>query len=294
MNLEKIAFNAFWWEDLTTEEKIIECVQTLKKIGYNAVEFKLDSFDLAKEWGDEFQRATKIAQQEGLQVTDFVILRNPCSDDEAVRKQSVQNIEKTICAAAKAGVPLVNMTTGGGTMSRQLNQDDWFRPAVEDSSALWNNLVESLEQIIATAKTEGVTIALEPCHGNLVHDLHTTLELFRRIDAPELCLTFDPSHFLLYRNDIQESIRLLGDKIKLVHVKDAVGTPGEFGKDFLFPILGEGAIDFPSLFHALDEINYDGFASLEFESFKYMNDVLNNDPERAAQISFDALMALMK
>ena len=46
---------------------------------------------------------------------------------------------------------------------------------------------------------------------------------------------------------------------------------------------GEGAIQWDAFMTALREINYQGVLSVEFESFKYMDEVLHNDPARAAE-----------
>ena len=77
-------------------------------------------------------------------------------------------------------------------------------------------------------------------------------------------------------------------------MKDAVGRPGELGLDFLFPSLGAGGIDWKSFFAALDDIGYSGAVSGEYEQFKYMAQVLNNDPAEGARITYDEMNALHK
>ena len=144
------------------------------------------------------------------------------------------------------------------------------------------------------AEEEKVYLAVEACVGQIVHDYYSTLELLRHFDSPYLGLTLDPSHYLLYRNDIPWAIRQLKGKIKHVHLKDAVGTPGVFGLDFLFPILGEGAIDWKEFLCALQDIEYEGYLSAEFESFKYMDEVLGNNPQKAAKITMESLQKLTR
>ena len=60
----------------------------------------------------------------------------------------------------------------------------------------------------------------------------------------------------------------------------------------MFPILGEGAINWQEFFAALDDISYTGWLSLEFESFKYMNEVLRGDALEAARLSMRSYKAL--
>ena len=137
-----------------------------------------------------------------------------------------------------------------------------------------------------------VDLAVEPIVGTLVHDLYSFQELFARFDHPRLGITMDPSHLLLHRNDIPYAIERLGNKIRHVHMKDAVGRPGEIGIDFMFPSLGAGGVDWKGFFRALDRIGYTGAVCGEYEQFKYMSHVRGNDPRYAAKITYEEMEAL--
>ncbi len=287
---QQFGFNAFWWGNLRTPESIQNCVQTLAEIGYRAVEFKIDSFDQTSSISGQFSQAVGIAKKAGLSVSNFVILRDLIDPDQ--RGKGIADICDCLRAVGKADVDKLNLVTGA-PITETINEESWWlpqkRPALSQS---WDNLVDSVEQILQTAETEGVSLALEPCTGNLVHNYGSTQELLRRIQHDRLCLTFDPSHFFLHRDDIGMGVREFGKKIIHVHVKDAVGRPGEFGVDFIFPVLGEGGVDWTDFFQALDDIGYKGALSCEFESFKYMDEVLNNKPEEAAEICWKSLVQL--
>ena len=108
-----------------------------------------------------------------------------------------------------------------------------------------------------------------------------------------LGVNFDPSHDILYGNlDMGWIIRQWDKKIKHIHLKDAVGIPEE-GK-FIFPLLGEGNVNWQEFFKALNEIDYQGFMSVEFESFKYYDRVLKSDSVKAAELSMKSLKCLEK
>jgi len=287
-----MSWNSNIEEKLHTPESIQACAEALARIGYNSVEFKIDSFDQSRSIADQFSQAVRIAKKTGLEVSNFVILRGLIEPDQ--REKSINDIIDSLRAVSAAGVDKLNIVTGG-PVTETINEQNWWlpqsRPALERS---WQNLVDSLEKILPLAERAGVCLALEPCNGCLVQDYATTKELFSRIQHDRLCLTFDPSHFVLHRDDIGMAIRAFGKKIIHVHVKDAVGKPGAFGVDFLFPILGEGCTDWNVFFEALDEINYEGALSCEFESFKYMHEVLNNNPEEAARLSRQSLTQLFQ
>ena len=138
----------------------------------------------------------------------------------------------------------------------------------------------------------GVDLAVEGVFGHLVHDYYTTLELLRHYDSPRLGINFDPSHGILVGNDIPWVVRQWGSRIRHIHLKDAVGRPGMFGETFVFPLLGEGQVPWAGLFAALDAIGYEGYLSVEFESWDYYRQVLGSDPIAAARLSMGLLERL--
>jgi sugar phosphate isomerase/epimerase len=98
---------------------------------------------------------------------------------------------------------------------------------------------------------------------------------------------------MLYgNNDEPFIVKSWGKKIFHVHVKDAVGVAA--GGKFVFPLLGEGNVDFPAFFRALEEIGYDGCASVEFESWAYRRNILGNSHAASAKMCLDALNSFMK
>ena len=284
---EQFGFNAFWWEKLHAEEQIKSCVDYLANIGYKYVEFKRDSF-LQDKLGDQFKLAVKIAESGGLKVSNFVVLGDLTNGDPKM----INNVIETITACSDAGIRILNSVCGGLPEPIPGAPENWWMPAQSNHQVGWDNVVMALEKICDVADRYQVDLAIEPIVGTLVRDYYSMQELFRLFDHPRLCLTMDPSHLLLHRNDIPYAIRQWKDKIIHVHMKDAVGRPGTFGLDFLFPSLGAGAIDWEVFFNALEEINYTGAINGEYEQFKYMEHVRNNDPKFAPKVMYKEMSAL--
>jgi sugar phosphate isomerase/epimerase len=143
------------------------------------------------------------------------------------------------------------------------------------------------------AEHHQIQLALEPAFKMLCHDYYSTQELFRRLKSPWLGINLDPSHLTLYRNDVPWVIRQWAGTIKHVHLKDVIGRVGTPGQDFMFPLLGEGLVDWRGFFRALEEIDYQGYLSVEFESFDYYSRVLGNDPVEAARLSMAQIECLL-
>lgn len=291
LDKSKVAFSAFWFEGMHSPGDVKRVCEDLSSLGYRGVEWKETCFGSGKDARDRLKIAAEATRNAGMEVTDFVILRNLTDPERS--DATAEDICDFVRASATAGVKLVN-TASGPVIPKSVPDDEWWRPAAPDWQRSWDTIEKTLGKVLKVAESEGVIIAFETILGTLVHDYYSTLELLRRLDSPNLALTLDPSHYLVHDNDIGYAIRSLGPKIGLVHVKDAVGRPGVFGRDFLFPILGEGAVNWQEFFQALDDIGYAGWLSLEFESFKYMNEVLHGEALKAARLSIDSYKALAR
>jgi sugar phosphate isomerase/epimerase len=111
-------------------------------------------------------------------------------------------------------------------------------------------------------------------------DLHDGVTFERFLDAvsdhPRANILYDPSHFVLQQLDYLEFIDIYHERIKMFHVKDAEFNPngrsGVYGgyQDWIdrpgrFRSLGDGEIDFVSIFSKLAGYDYQGWAVLEWE-----------------------------
>jgi sugar phosphate isomerase/epimerase len=123
----------------------------------------------------------------------------------------------------------------------------------------------------------GVDVCYEVHAGEDLHD-GVTYEMFlEKVNHhPRACLLYDPSHFILQCLDYLEYIDFYHERIKMFHVKDAefnpTGKQGVYGsyqdwKDRAgrFRSLGDGQINFKSIFSKLAQYDYKGWAVLEWE-----------------------------
>ena len=205
-----------------------------------------------------------------------------CQQDLASGGESAVAITiEAIAKAAEAGIETVNVLTGPNLWEPGHRAD-------HDETA-WTVALNGLELICAAGESEGVKIGLEPCWGNLSHSAETAQ---RVLDAVPVSVTFDPSHFVMTGDAIPELIERWADRIVHFHLKDAFGRQGMDGEDFIFCMLGEGDVPWPETFAALDGIGYTGAMSVEFEAYRYYEQVLGSDPERAAVLAMEQVRAL--
>ena len=131
--------------------------------------------------------------------------------------------------------------------------------------------------ILNTFDDCGVDLCYEIHPGEDLHD-GVTFEMF--LDEVKghkrANLLYDPSHFVLQALDYKQYIDFYHERIKMFHVKDAefnpTGKQGVYGgyqswinRAGRFRSLGDGQVDFKSIFSKLTQYGYDGWAVLEWE-----------------------------
>jgi sugar phosphate isomerase/epimerase len=134
----------------------------------------------------------------------------------------------------------------------------------------WVPILDEYEQ-------HGIDLCYEIHAGE---DLHDGISYERFLEAAgnhsRACLLFDPSHFVLQQMDYLQFIDIYHEKIKMFHVKDAEFNPsgrsGVYGgyqewidRPGRFRSLGDGQVDFVSIFSKLSQYGYEGWAVLEWE-----------------------------
>jgi sugar phosphate isomerase/epimerase len=131
--------------------------------------------------------------------------------------------------------------------------------------------------ILNAYEDAGVYLCYETHAGEDIHD-GTTYEMFLESvnQHARACLLYDPSHFILQCLDYLEFIDLYHDRIHMFHVKDAEFNPsgkqGVYGgyqnwinRAGRFRSLGDGQVDFVSIFSKLSQYGRDVWAVLEWE-----------------------------
>ena len=111
-------------------------------------------------------------------------------------------------------------------------------------------------------------------------DLHDGVTFERFLDRvgnhPRCCILYDPSHFVLQVMDYLGFIDVYHERIRMFHVKDAEYNPsprqGVYGgyqswvdRAGRFRSLGDGQVDFRSVFSKLAQHDFAGWAVLEWE-----------------------------
>ena len=142
--------------------------------------------------------------------------------------------------------------------------------AFDELATRWLPILNAFEEA-------GVNLCYEIHPGEDLHD-GITFEMFlERVNNHQRCqMLYDPSHYALQALDYLQHIDIYHERIKMFHVKDAefnpTGRQGVYGgyqpwidRAGRFRSLGDGQIDFNSIFSKFAQYDFDGWAVLEWE-----------------------------
>ena len=201
--------------------------------------------------------------------------------DESVRGNPVKRKDWAInqlmmAAKASKNLGLTELATFSGALAWPYMYPWPQRPSglVEEA---FNELANRWTPILNAFDQSGVNLCYEIHPGEDLHD-GISFEMFleKVNNHPRCNMLYDPSHFVLQHLNYLEHIDIYHEKLKMFHVKDAelnpTGKQGVYGgfqswidRAGRFRSLGDGQVDFKSIFSKLSQYNFNGWAVLEWE-----------------------------
>jgi sugar phosphate isomerase/epimerase len=193
---------------------------------------------------------------------------------KARQEWAVDQVKKSITASRNLGID--RTVTFSGALAWPYMYPWPQRPAglVEDA---FDELARRWRPIFDHAEEHGVDVCFEIHPGEDLHDGDTFEMLLERVDNHARCnMLYDPSHLILQCMDYLDHIDIYKDRIRMFHVKDAefnpTGRKGVYGgfqtwenRAGRFRSLGDGQVDFASIFSKMATNNFDGWAVVEWE-----------------------------
>ena len=198
-------------------------------------------------------------------------------DPESVRQRAAEEMKDTARAAAKFGVKVVPGFTGSSIWHSLYA----FPPT---SQEYWDNGFKNFgdrwKPILDVFEEEDINFGLEVHPTEIAFDIASSERAIEAVDGHKrFGFNYDPSHLGYQGVDYVKFIRKFADRIFHVHMKDAWwgrgnGEAGVFGghttfgdprRYWDFRSVGRGDIDFEEIIVALNDINYDGPLSIEWE-----------------------------
>jgi len=252
----------------------------------------LDKAAASKDYCDEFKG---VASENGVEVTELsthlqgqLVAVHPAYDEsfdgfaaEEVRGNpaarqawAVDQVMKALSASHHMGIGA--HVTFSGALAWPYVYPWPQRPAGLVETA-FDELAKRWRPILDKADELGIDVCYEIHPGEDLHD-GVTFEMFleRLNDHPRCNMLYDPSHYVLQALDYLDNIDIYHERIKMFHVKDAelnpTGRQGVYSgyqswvdRAGRFRSLGDGQVDFVSIFSKLSGYDFDGWAVVEWE-----------------------------
>lgn len=196
------------------------------------------------------------------------------NNPKARTRWAVQQLKWAAKASANLGIK-AHVTFSGALMWHTIYP--WPQRPQGLVETGFKELAKRWKPILKVFEDCGVDLCYEVHPGEDIHD-GITFERFLEATGnhPRVNMLYDPSHFVLQQLDYLAHIDVYHEKLKMFHVKDAefnpTGRSGVYGgyqgwkeRPGRFRSLGDGQVDFKSIFSKLSQYGFDGWAVLEWE-----------------------------
>jgi sugar phosphate isomerase/epimerase len=183
---------------------------------------------------------------DGLPVVSINSWGKLSSADAAERAAQEAQIARTFELAAELECPLVK--TFGGEL-----------PAAYKTEEVLEYMATSIRRLAARAQELGVTLVLET-HDGFARGAMVA-ELLARVQHPGFAALWDIHHPVRMGEAVEETDRLIGQRTRHVHVKDAVRA----GDGWRFVLLGQGELPVLPAIRLLAQRGFDGAIAVDWE-----------------------------
>jgi L-ribulose-5-phosphate 3-epimerase len=154
-----------------------------------------------------------------------------------------------------------------------------WHPGDQDHAAHWGRLVEALRTLAPEASAAGVRLCVENHFGTMTQSAAETARLVREVGHDAVRVLYDQANLTFAHDEpYDEALRLQGDLVGHVHVKDLVFTDPDAPfratetarvsaseRTVRSRVVGDGVVPWTDILSSLATLGYDDVLSLEYE-----------------------------
>ncbi len=195
---------------------------------------------------------------------------------DAIRAWAIESMKYAPVAAKKLGCYVVTGFVGSPIWKYMYSfpqtTEEMVEAGYQEIHDLWAPILDVFER-------EGIQFALEVHPGEIAFDYYSTQRLLQKMaDYPCFGLNYDPSHLIWQGMKPELFLRDFAEKVYHVHMKDAAVTLdgrsglmcshidfGDARRGWNFRSLGHGDVNFEEIIRALNDMDYEGPLSVEWE-----------------------------
>jgi L-ribulose-5-phosphate 3-epimerase len=154
-----------------------------------------------------------------------------------------------------------------------------WHPGDQDHATHWDRLVEALRTLAPEASAAGVRLCVENHFGTMTQSAAETARLVREVAHDAVRVLYDQANLTFAHDEpYEEALRIQGDLVGHVHVKDLVFTDPDAPfqasetarvaaseRAVRSRVVGEGVVPWGGILKSLSTLGYDDVLSLEYE-----------------------------
>ena len=254
---QKFAY-AIWPWGLNTKEQMIQALKDIKEVGFTKFESVRNAIDVFKNNAHEFKAIT---DEYGVYPVSFYFHQ---TGDE---KTDVEEVKNKIEFLKINNVHRMSIQAPGIS----------GRPATQEELT---HVLKTIEKISPITKEYDVIPCVHPHAGTMIMYENEIDFIMQNSDPEYVSFCPDTAHLVLGKCAPLEIFKRYIDRIKFVHLKDVTknteikvvdGENKGFDVYSSFLELGNGNVDFKSIFKMLEENKYDGYLAVELDKSQYSN-----------------------
>ncbi|MGJ8729341.1 sugar phosphate isomerase/epimerase family protein [Listeria aquatica] len=259
----KLAYDPSHYRDNTN---LRDTVDHVARLGYEYLELSprkdfiwfYEYPKVNKQLITDLKRYTKDA---GVKISSVLPVQQWSSPNEEERKAAVRNWKRSIEITSELGVDLMNTEFSGNK-----------RMPVESEAAF----LRSMEELIPLFEREGIKLNLQAHPNDFIETNTEAIRMIRALDKDWIKYVYSTAHAFYYDDgvgDVAKHFEEAGDLLAHVLFADTLNHKAAFGLRYIINPpdadvtihqhlnIGEGEVDFDTLFAELRKMNFDGIAT---------------------------------
>lgn len=225
-----------------------QAIDDIAAVGFRGIQLRASA---VTEWGDRPDELKALLAERGLTLVALssgLVRLDPRheADDHALHLRHARFLRDA-----------------GGLYLQVFDERPANRPATPEDYRRSGRLLTELGRRTADL---GIALGYHNHMGNLGQAPDEVARVLDAADSRYVKLELDTAHWAQAGGDPADAVRAYKDRLLFLHLKDLESPiPGEGPRSYRFVELGKGRLDFASIFRALDDVDFDGWAVVELD-----------------------------
>lgn len=249
-------------DDLTLEEMVYKTAE----LGYEYIElspredfcpfYKYPKVDSAK-----IKQLKRLLRDTGVKLSSLLPLYHWAGPDEDRRQAAVRNWERAIEIAVELEVDLMNSEFSGSKYDLLTSEEKF---------------IKSMDELLPVFEKEGIKLNLQAHPYDFIETHKGAMDMIRALDKDWINLVYSTAHTFFYddgKGDIETMFDEAGDRLTHVLFADTYNHKAAHGLRYIVNPpdakvtvhqhldIGQGEVDFDTIFRKLREMKFDGIAT---------------------------------